>query len=157
MTRKKTTFLTDFKSFALRGNVLDLAVGVIIGGAFGKIVSSLVSDIFMPLIGIITGGVDISSAFIALDGRQYANVETAIASGAPTLHYGAFLQNIIDFLLVAFCIFVFTRYVGKLARRKKEAHAKLSPACPFCKMEVAEGATRCPHCTSRINGGGVDA
>ncbi len=139
----------DFKKFALRGNVLDLAVGVIIGAAFGKIVSSLVADIFMPLIGRLTGGVNVSGAFLPLDGNTYASLEAAVAAGAPTLNYGAFLQNIIDFLLVALCVFLLTRFLGRLTRRREEAPV-VPPTCPYCKLEVAKEATRCPHCTSEI-------
>lgn len=152
LKKKSTGFLNDFKEFALKGNVLNLAVGVIIGASFGKIVTSLVEDIFMPVIGLITGGVDVSGAFLALDGGSYASLKAAADAGAPTLNYGSFLQNIIDFALVALCIFLMIRFLSKLARKKTEpaAPAVPAPTCPFCKSEIAEGATRCPRCTSQL-------
>ncbi len=141
----------DFRSFALKGNVIDLAVGVIIGAAFGKIVSSLVADIFMPLIGLLTGGINVSGAFVALDGVKYASLAAAAEVGAPTLNYGAFLQSVIDFLLVAICIFLFVRLLSKLNKPAKQEEPAPAPVCPFCKMEVATEATRCPHCTSQLS------
>ncbi len=151
MKKKSTGFINDFKEFALKGNVMDLAVGVIIGAAFGKIVTSLVEDIFMPLIGLVTGGVDVSGAFVPLDGGSYPSLKAAVDAGAPTLNYGSFLQNIIDFALVALCIFIMIRFLSSLTRKKEpEAVTAPAPTCPFCKGEIAEGATRCPHCTSQL-------
>jgi large conductance mechanosensitive channel len=127
-------FFKDFKAFAMKGNVLDLAVGVIIGGAFGKIVTSLVNDIVMPLIGMIVGKINLSEASIG------------------TLKYGMFLQSVIDFLLVALCIFLFIKLIARLSFKKKE-EVKPAPAvrlCRFCKQPVHEEATRCPHCTSEL-------
>ena len=141
-------FFNDFKAFVMRGNVLDLAVGVMIGGAFGSIVSSLVNDILMPVIGLISGGFNISGAFLALDGKTYASQDAAVAAGAGTLNYGMFLQKVIDFLIMAFCIFLVVRLVGKLLVKKPEAPAKEPRKCPFCLEEIDEKATRCPHCTS---------
>jgi len=141
-------FVNDFRAFASQGKVLDLAVGVMIGGAFGKIVSSLVSDIFMPLIGLITGGVDFSNLFVSLNGVHYATLQDAAAAGAPTLNYGAFLTNVLDFFLIAFCIFMFVRGVGKLMPHKEEKKPRL---CRYCMMEVNDKATRCPHCTSLLD------
>ncbi len=138
-------FFKDFKAFAMKGNVLDLAVGVIIGGAFGKIVTSLVNDIIMPLIGLITGNVNLAGAFIALDGK-------ATEAGTGTLNYGMFLQSVIDFLLIALSIFLFVKLIAKLSFKKKE-EAKPAPAarlCRYCKQPVHEEATRCPHCTSEL-------
>jgi len=142
-------FFSDFKAFALKGNVLDLAVGVMIGGAFGKIVSSLVSDLFMPLLGLITGGIDFSGLFIALDGNSYPSAQAAADLGVGTLNYGAFLTSILDFVLIALCIFLFVRLVAKVMP-KREAPKKEAYLCPYCKSEVSPAATRCPHCTSDL-------
>ena len=106
-------FLNDFKAFAMKGNVLDMAIGVIIATAFGKIVSSLVSDVFMPVIGLITGGINVSGAFYALDGQAYASAEAAKEAGVATINYGAFLQNVIDFVLIALCVFLMVKLIGK--------------------------------------------
>ena len=143
-------FFEDFKAFAMRGNVVDLAVAVIIGGAFGKITTSLVDDIFMPLLGVLTGGINFSGLFYALDGGKYASVEAAQAAGVGTLNYGAFIQNVLDFVLVALCMFLMVNAMNKLHRKKEEAPAKPPRICPFCKMEIADDATRCPHCTSEL-------
>ena len=146
-------FLNEFKAFALKGNVIDMAVGVIIATAFGKITSSLVADVFMPVLGLITGGVNISGAFYALDGQTYASIEAAKEAGVATLNYGTFLQNVIDFILIALCVFVFVKVLNCL--KKKEEPAPAAPAkeprlCPFCKTEIHDEATRCPHCTSEL-------
>jgi len=145
-------FLNDFKAFALKGNVLDLAVGVIIGAAFGKIVTSLVNDIFMPVIGLIVGNVNLSGAFYALDGKVYESIAKANELGIGTLNYGMFLQTVIDFLLMALCIFLFVKLIAKLSfKKKKEEVAAPTPRlCPFCKQAVHEEASRCPHCTSQL-------
>ena len=144
-------FLEDFKAFAMRGNVLDLAVGVIIGAAFGKIVTSLVNDLFMPLIGLVLGGVNVSGAFYALDGNFYASAEAAAAAGAGTLNYGLFFQAIIDFVLMALCVFLFLKLVARFGPKKKEEVPAPDPRlCGFCKQPVHEEATRCPHCTSQL-------
>ena len=145
-------FLEDFKAFAMRGNVVDLAVAVIIGGAFGKITTSLVDDLFMPLLGMITGGINFSGLFYALDGQTYASIEAAAEAGVGTLNYGMFIQNIIDFVLVALCMFLMIRAMNSLHKKKEEeAPAKPARVCPFCKMEIADDATRCPHCTSELS------
>jgi large conductance mechanosensitive channel len=144
-------FFQDFKAFALRGNVLDLAVGVIIGGAFGKIVSSLVNDLIMPLIGLLLGGFNLSGAFYALDGKTYASIAEATDAGAGTLNYGLFIQTVIDFLIVALCIFLFLRIIARiLPKKKEEAPAPDPRLCPFCLQPVHDKATRCPHCTSQL-------
>ncbi len=144
-------FLKDFKAFALKGNVLDLAVGVIIGAAFGKIVSSLVNDIFMPLIGMIVGGANLSGAFYALDGQKYASIAAAAEKGVGTLNYGLFIQTVIDFLLMALCVFLFVKLIARLtAKKEAPAPAPAPRLCPFCKQEVHKEATRCPHCTSQL-------
>ena len=145
-------FFKDFKAFALKGNVLDLAVGVIIGAAFGKIVSSLVNDILMPLIGLIVGGTNVSGLFYALDGKTYPTIEAANTLHVATLNYGLFLQAVIDFALVTLCVFFFLKVVLRFISKKKE-ETKPAPAarlCRYCKQPVHEEATRCPHCTSEL-------
>ena len=144
-------FFNDFKAFAMRGNVVDMAVGVIIGGAFGKIVSSLVADIFMPLIGMLTGGIDIRGAFYALDGGAYASAQAAADAGVGTLNYGVFLQNVIDFLLIALCIFLMIKLIAKVMPAKAEPPKEEPRLCPYCKAEIHKDATRCPHCTSALD------
>ncbi len=145
--------MSDFKAFTLRGNVLDLAVGVMIGGAFGKITSSLVGDILTPLIGLFTGGLDFSGLFIALDGKSYASIDAAKEVGVGTLNYGAFITSVIDFFLMAVCVFIVVRALAKLMPKKKEEPKKEDPRlCPFCFSEVDKRAVRCPHCTAEISG-----
>jgi len=141
-------FFSDFKAFVMRGNILDLAVGVMIGGAFGSIVSSLVNDIFMPLIGLLMGGMNVSGAFFALDGKAYASKDIAAAAGVGTLNYGMFLQKIIDFVIMALCVFLVIRLMAKLMPKKA---AKTARKCPFCLEEIDDKATRCPHCTSQLD------
>lgn len=148
MEKPMKKFFNDFKTFAMQGNVVDLAVGVMIGGAFGKIVSSLVSDIFMPLLGLITGKVDLSGLFIALDGQHYDSIAAATTAGVGTLNYGAFITNIIDFILIALCVFLFVKGITKLMP-KKPAPAP-TRECPYCKTMVSAAATRCPNCTSEL-------
>jgi large conductance mechanosensitive channel len=143
--------LKEFKEFALRGNVIDLAVGVIIGGAFGKIISSLVNDIIMPPIGMLLGKVDFAGLFIDLSGKGYANLTDAKAAGAATINYGVFLNNILDFVIVAFVIFLVIRQMNRL---KKPAPAPTpeptSKPCPHCFTEIPIKAIRCPNCTSDL-------
>ena len=145
-------FLNEFKAFAMRGNVVDMAVGVVIGGAFGSITTSLVNDIFMPLLGVITGGINFGGLFYALDGQKYASIEAAKEAGVGTLNYGAFIQYVINFILIAFCMFLVVRLMNKL-KKPEPAPAPEKPKriCPFCKSEIADDATRCPHCTSMLN------
>lgn len=140
---------TEFKAFALRGNVVDLAVGVIIGAAFGKIVSSFVSDVVMPPIGKLTGGADFSELFIALDGQDYANLAAAKAAGAATINLGLFLNTVIDFVIIALVIFVMIRQMNRL--KKAAAPPPLNTHdCPKCLMAIPLKATRCGHCTSEV-------
>ena len=144
----------DFKAFVMRGNVMDLAVGVIIGAAFGSVVKSLVDDVIMPPIGLATGGVDFADKYILLkDGAAaappYASLEAAKAAGAVTLNYGPFINNIITFLIVALAIFMLVRAVNRLYKRPAEPTPETKP-CPFCTMTVARAATRCPNCTSEL-------
>ena len=144
-------FFEEFKSFAMRGNVIDMAVGVVIGGAFGKITTSLVNDIFMPVLGILTGGVNFGGLFYALDGNEYASIEAAAEAGVGTLNYGAFIQNIVDFLLIAFCMFLVIKFMAKMKKPEPApAPAKAPRLCPYCRQEIADDATRCPHCTSEL-------
>ncbi len=137
----------DFKQFCSKGNILELATGVMIGGAFSTIVTSLVNDMLMPLIGLLTGGINLSGLFIPLDldFGAYASIEAAQAAGVGTLNYGAFLQAIINFLIIAFCVFLLVKGMSKLQEEKK------ARKCPFCKMDVDDEATRCPHCASDIS------
>ena len=145
-------FLEEFKAFAMRGNVVDMAVGVVIGGAFGSITTSLVNDIFMPLLGVITGGINFGGLFYALDGQKYASIEAAKEAGVGTLNYGSFIQYVLNFILIAFCMFLVVRLMNKL-KKPEPAPAPEKPKriCPFCKSEIADDATRCPHCTSMLN------
>ncbi len=142
----------EFKEFAFKGNVIDLAVAVIIGGAFGKIVSSLVNDIIMPVVGLFLGGHDIKSLYYALDGNTYESLEAAQEAGAAVLTYGNFIQTIVDFLIIAVCIFAMIKIFMSLKKKEEVAEEpKADPRlCPFCKTEIHEEATRCPHCTSEI-------
>ena len=145
-------FMEEFKTFVMRGNVLDLAVGVIIGGAFQKIITSMVNDIIMPVITLITGGIDFKQWFLALDGNTYATLEDAQKAGAATLNYGVFITEVINFLIIAFVIFMIVRTVNKIseaAKPKEEVPAApTTKKCPHCCSEIAIEATRCPNCTS---------
>ncbi|WP_058260259.1 large conductance mechanosensitive channel protein MscL [Fenollaria timonensis] len=145
--------LKEFKEFISKGSVMDLAVGVIIGGAFSKIVSSLVDDIIMPLIGLLLGGADISNYFITLDGGKYATLAEAQEAGAATLNYGLFLNRIIDFLIIAFVLFLIIKAINKARALTKKPEAEAAPTtkeCPYCKSTIDINATRCPNCTSEL-------
>lgn len=144
------SFLDDFKKFALKGNVFDMAVGVIIGGAFGKIVGSMVSDVLMPVVGMALGKVDFNHLFISLNGKEYATLEAAKKAGAPVLAYGNFIQNVFDFVILAFVVFLMVKQVTKMMPKEPEAPKKEPRVCPYCKSEIADDATRCPHCTSEL-------
>jgi len=137
----------DFRDFVARGNVIDLAVGVIVGGAFGKIVSSLVSDILMPPIGLLVGKVDFSSLFFALNGQHYDTLAAAKAAGAPTLNYGLFLNDVVDFIIVAFVIFLVVRQVNRLIPKPTPVAMK---DCPRCLSKIPAAATKCAHCTTDL-------
>jgi large conductance mechanosensitive channel len=141
--------LKEFKEFAMKGNVMDLAVGFILGAAFGKIVSSLVSDIIMPPIGLILGKVDFSSLFLNLSGKSYASLAEAKTAGAATLNYGVFLNNVVDFLIVAFAVFLLVRIVNRW-NKPAPAAAPTTKDCPYCVSKIPIKATRCPNCTSAI-------
>jgi large conductance mechanosensitive channel len=142
--------LKEFKAFVMRGNVMDLAVGVIIGAAFGKIVSSLVDDVLMPPIGRALGHVDFSNLFISLDERHFDTLGLAKAAGAPTLNYGVFLNTIINFLIVAFCVFVIVQIVHRWTAKPEPAAAPTTKDCPQCAMTIPIQAKRCGHCTSQL-------
>jgi large conductance mechanosensitive channel len=141
--------LKEFKAFALRGNVVDLAVGVIIGGAFGKIVSSLVTDIIMPPIGLLLNGVNFSDLFVSLNGQAYATLADAEKAGAPTLNYGSFINNVIDFLIVALVIFLMIRAINRL-QKTAPAAASATKECVYCFTAIPIKALRCPNCTSQL-------
>jgi large conductance mechanosensitive channel len=144
--------LKEFKEFALRGNVLDLAVGVIVGGAFGKIITSLVNDIIMPPVGLVIGGVDFADLFIDLSGRHSATLADAKAYGAATINIGMFLNATLDFLIVAFSVFLLIRQVNRFVRRPLTPDEKPPAAreCPYCFSMIPARATRCAHCTSNL-------
>lgn len=139
----------DFKKFALKGNVIDLAVAVIIGGAFGKIVTSLVNDIIMPPLGLILGKVDFGERYINLSSNTYKSLTEAKAAGAPTINYGMFLNNIIQFLIIAFSIFIVIKQLDRF--KKKEEVIETEKQCPYCFTKIPIKAVRCPHCTSKLD------
>lgn len=138
----------EFREFAVKGSVLDMAVGIIIGAAFGKIVTSLVEDVIMPPIGLVLGKVDFTNLFIALNGEAYASLAEAKKAGAPTINYGQFANHIISFAIVAFAVFLLVKAVNRW--RAQPAPAPEQRQCGFCKMPVADDAVRCPHCTSQL-------
>jgi large conductance mechanosensitive channel len=141
--------LKEFRDFAMRGNVLDMAIGVIIGGAFGKIVSSLVSDVLMPPIGLLMGKVDFSSLFLNLSGTPQPSLIAAKAAGAPTINYGVFLQATFDFIIIAFVIFMLVKQVNRLKKPEPIA-APTTKDCPQCLSTIPIKATKCAHCTSNV-------
>jgi large conductance mechanosensitive channel len=141
--------LKEFKEFALKGNMLDLAVAVIIGGAFGKIITSLVNDVIMPPIGLLLGGINFADLYINLSGKAYPTLAAAKEAGAATLNYGLFLNTIIDFVIVALVIFLVVRAFNKL-KKPAPAPAVTTKVCPFCQTEIPLKAVRCPHCTSEL-------
>jgi len=146
--------LKEFKEFALKGNAVDMAVGVIIGAAFGSIIASLVKDIIMPPIGLITGGLDWSNKFVILrdapDGGTFKTAADAAKAGAITWNYGNFVTLVVNFLIVAFCIFLLVRALNRMKR--PGTAVPVSKECPFCSMTIPIKATRCPHCTSEMSG-----
>jgi large conductance mechanosensitive channel len=142
--------LKEFKEFAMRGNVIDLAVGVIIGAAFGKIVSSLVQDIILPPIGMLLKNVNFSNLFIALDRKHYDSLDAAKAAGAATINYGLFLNNVIDFLIVAFCVFILVHQVNRWTKKPEPAATPTTKECAQCATTIPINAKKCPHCTSQI-------
>ncbi len=148
------SMLKEFKEFAVKGNAVDLAVGVIIGAAFGGVVTSLVKDILMPPLGLLTGGLDFSNKFLVLknapNGAAFATPADAAKVGAITWNYGNFLTLIVNFLIVALCIFLLVRALNKMKRSSPSAATPVSKDCPYCSMTIPIKATRCPHCTSEM-------
>jgi len=143
----------EFKEFAVKGNVMDMAVGIIIGAAFGKIITSFVGDVLMPPIGMALGKVDFSNLFVSLSGEQFASLADAKKAGAATLNYGVFLQTVLDFTIVAFAIFLMIRTLNRLKREPAAAPPPAAPTtkdCAFCQTAIPIKATRCPHCTSQL-------
>jgi large conductance mechanosensitive channel len=147
--REVTAMIKEFKAFAMRGNVLDLAVGIIIGGAFGKIVSSFVSDVLMPPIGLLLGRLNFTDMFLTLSGDRYATLADAQANGVVTLNYGQFIGTVVDFVIVAFAIFLLIRQVNKLKSEPAPAEPT-TKECPYCFSSIPIKATRCPYCTSEL-------
>ena len=145
-------FIAEFKKFIMRGNVIDLAVGVIIGGAFQSIVKSLVDDIFMPIISLATKGIDFSNWFIALDGNKYGTLAQAQEAGAAVISYGNFISAVINFIIMAFIIFLFVKAINTLAEKTKKTEEPAAPTkkCSYCMSEIDIEATKCPHCTSSL-------
>ena len=141
--------LKEFKAFAMRGNVLDMAVGIIIGAAFGRIITSFVSDVIMPPIGLLLGKVDFSSLFLNISGTSYATLAQAKAAGAATINYGVFLNTVLDFLIVALVIFLLVRQVNR-SNKPAPAAAPTTKECPYCVSAIPLKATRCPNCTSEV-------
>ena len=142
--------LKEFREFAVKGNVVDMAVGIIIGAAFGKIVTSLVEDVIMPPIGLLLGKVDFANLYINLSGQQWESLEAAKAAGAPIIRYGVFLNQAISFVIVAFAVFLIVKGVNHLRRNEEAVEEATEKACPFCQTGIPLAATRCPHCTSQL-------
>jgi len=142
--------LKEFKEFALRGNVIDLAIGIIIGSAFGKIITSLVNDIIMPPIGLLLSGIDFSNLFINLSKTPYATLADAQAAGAPTINYGHFINTVIDFFIIAFVIFLLIKQINRLKKAEVKPVEPSTKECPFCLSNIPLKATRCPNCTSQL-------
>jgi len=140
----------EFKEFALRGNVIDLAVGVIIGAAFGKIVASLVADVIMPPIGMALGGVDFRDLFIVLNRQTYASLADAQKAAAPTINYGLFLNTVFEFLIIAFVVFLIVKQMNRMMPPPVTAPADPPKTCPFCASQIPMAARKCPHCTSQL-------
>ncbi len=149
--KKGGTIWKEFKEFAMRGNVLDMAVGIIIGAAFGKIITSFVNDIIMPPLGLLMGKIDFSSLYINLSGKSFVSLAAAKAAGAATINYGLFLNTVLDFLIVAIVIFLLIRQINRLKRQPAPAEVT-TKECPYCFSAIPLKATRCPHCTSELKG-----
>ena len=140
--------LKEFKEFAVRGNVLDLAIGLVVGAAFGKIVTSFVNDVLMPPIGLMIGRMDFKDLFVNLSARAYPSLTQAKAAGAPVIAYGNFLNTVFEFLIVAFAVFLLVRQVNRM--RAKPAPTPTTKECAYCISIIPIAATRCPHCTSEL-------
>lgn len=155
--KNKKGIMEEFKEFAIKGNMIDLAVGMIIGSAFNAIVSSLVKDMLMPLLGLLTGKVDFTQLYIALDGNTYATLAEAEEAGAACFKYGSFISGLINFIIMAFVVFLFVRTINKFRakmdeknKQPEEPKAPTTKICPYCKSEISIEATKCPHCTSDL-------
>lgn len=140
----------EFKEFIQRGSVIDLAIGLIMGSAFGKIITSLVNDVLMPPIGLLLGKVDFSNLFLNLSGGAYKTLEEAQTAGAVTINYGVFLNTIVEFIIIAFALFLVISRMNKMKRQEPKPAEATQKTCPFCKTEIPIQATRCPHCTSEL-------
>jgi large conductance mechanosensitive channel len=149
-TLRRFPMFKEFREFAMRGNVLDMAVGIIIGIAFGAIVTSLVNDIIMPPLGLALGRIDFSNLFINLSGGSYTTLAAAKEAGAVTINYGMFVNTVINFIIVAFVLFLIVRSMNRLKRREETPAEPTTKECPFCLSQVPVKATRCPHCTSQL-------
>ncbi|MCD8149558.1 MAG: large conductance mechanosensitive channel protein MscL [Clostridiales bacterium] len=146
-------FIQEFKEFALKGNMMDLAIGMIIGAAFTSIISSLVDDIINPFLGLFTGHIDFSNLFVSLNGTQYETLEAAEAAGAAVIKYGSFISNIINFIIMALVVFLIVKVINTMRNGMKKEEAPAEPTtktCPFCQSEIHIAATRCPNCTSQL-------
>lgn len=150
MKGKENIMLNEFKKFALKGNMIDLAVGVIIGGAFNAIVTSLVNDIFMPIISIFTGKINFSNLFYALDGKHYDTIAQASAAKVATINYGSFISGVVNFLIMAFVVFLFVRQINKMRAKNEPVAAPTTKKCPHCLSDINKDATKCPYCTSDV-------
>jgi len=141
--------LKEFREFALKGNVIDLAVGIIIGAAFNKVVQSLVNDIIMPPVGLLVGKVDFSSLFVNISGKTYETLAEAKKAGAATINYGLFINSLVDFTIMAFVVFLMVKQINRL-RREEAPAPPATKDCPFCLSKVPLAASRCPQCTSTL-------
>ncbi|HYL60300.1 MAG TPA: large-conductance mechanosensitive channel protein MscL [Candidatus Acidoferrales bacterium] len=144
------SIISEFKQFVMKGNVVDLAVGFVVGAAFGKIVTSFTNDILMPPIGLALGAVDFSNLFINLSAKHYDTLAAAKAAGAPTLNYGMFINTVIDFLIIAFAVFILVKWINRLTGANQAPPAPTTKDCPHCLCAIPIGATRCAHCTSDL-------
>lgn len=148
--KKAKNVISDFKSFALKGNIFDLAIGLIIGNAFTKIVNSLVSEVILPAFSTITGKIDYSRLFFAVDGKQYQSIEAAKTAGIATINYGNFISGVVDFFVMAIVIFIFMRYMFNKRKDVKKVETITTKKCPYCLSEVPIQATKCAYCTSDL-------
>ncbi len=144
------SIVSEFKEFAVKGNVVDLAVGFVVGAAFGKIVTSFTNDMLMPPIGLALGAVDFSNLFINLSSKHYDTIAQAKAAGAPTLNYGLFLNTVVDILIIACAVFLIVKWINMLTRSSAPKPPE-TKGCPYCMTTIPIGATRCPHCTSELH------
>lgn len=142
--------IKEFREFAVKGSAMDMAVGIIIGAAFGAVVKSLVDDVIMPPIGLLLGRVDFSNLFLNLSGGDYTSVAAAREAGAATLNYGLFLNTIISFVIVSFAVFLLVKTLNRLRREETVEEEVTTKECPFCHTEIPPAAVRCPHCTSEL-------